>query len=254
VQFTDVEQKARAASARAKWVEAQTQFMRMQDMLARKLIAKADFDKAEALYKSADAALKEAEEIAANTAVYAPYGGVVVSRSVKVGETVAPGTPLMTGLSLEHLRVQVDIPQRHIGAIRTFKTARITLANGLMVKTHDLRISPSADPLSHAFKILVNLPQGDYTQEPGTLVKVHFVSGSEEQLLIDAQAVAQRGEVNGVYTLAEQSIDFRLVRLGTRTKEGKYPVLAGLQAGERIAQDPVAAAAAYKKAHSRLVQ
>jgi len=251
VRFTNVEQKARAASAQAKFAEAKAQFERMQDMWARKLIAKADFDKAESAFKSADAGLKEANEGASNTAIYAPYAGIVVSRMIKVGETVAPGTPLLTGLSLEQLRAQVDIPQQHIGPLRKFKQARVLLADGKILETSDLRIPPSADTQTHSFKVLVNLPNGDHALFPGTLVKIAFVSGETESLLVPATAVAQRGEVNGVYVIKANTIDLRLVRLGSLTTDNRYPILAGLNAGDKIALDPIAAASAYKQAHSQ---
>lgn len=247
VRFTDVEQKARAAAAEAKYGEAQAQYRRMQDMLAQKLIAQADFDKAEAAYQSAAANRKEADEGAANTAIYAPYAGIVVSRLIKVGEAVAPGTPLMTGLSLERLRVQVDIPQQHIGPVRAFKQVRVLLTDGRVLSTRDLRIPPSADMHTHSFKVLVNLPTGDYGLLPGTWVKMAFVSGEAESLLVPARAVAKRGEVNGVYVLGDNHIDMRLVRLGSLTPDNEYPVLAGLVAGESIALDPIAAALAYKR-------
>ena len=254
VRFTDVEQKARASGAQAKFAEAKAQFARMQDMLAKKLIAKADFDKAESAFKSAEAGLKEANEGASNTAIYAPYAGIVVSRMIKVGETVAPGTPLMTGLSLEQLRAQVDIPQEHIGQVRKFKKARVLLSDGKVLETSDMRIPPSADPQTHSFKVLVNLPNGDHSLFPGTylfpgtLVKIAFVSGETERLLVPASAIAQRGEVTGLYVLANNRLELRMVNLGSRTADNRYPILAGLQAGEQLVADPIAAANAYKKA------
>jgi RND family efflux transporter MFP subunit len=220
----------------------------MQDLLTKKLIAKADFDKAEAAYKSAEAALKESEQALGYTAIYAPYAGIVVNRAVKVGEAVAPGTPLLTGLSLEQLRVQVDIPQAHIGPVRKFKKARIQLVNGTWIESTDLRIPPSADSQSHSFKVLINLPEGQHDLFPGTLVKVAFMSGETEQLLLPASSVAQRGEMSAVYVKTANAIAMRQVRLGSRTSDNRFPVLAGLRAGEQILVDPVTAANVYKTA------
>lgn len=256
VRFTDVEQKARAASAQAKFAESKAQFARMQDMWAKKLIAKADYDKAESAYKSAEAGLRESEQNLNYTAIYAPYAGIVVSRMIKVGETVAPGTPLMTGLSLEQLRAQVEIPQQHIGPVRKFKQARILLADGKLLETSDMRIPPSADMETHSFKVLVNLPSGELITQaegrlfPGTLTKIAFVTGESESLLVPARAVAQRGEVSAVYVVSDAGIELRQLRLGSLTSDNRYPVLAGLHSGDKIALDPIAAAYAYKQAHS----
>lgn len=250
IRVTDTEQKARAASAKAQFTEAQAQFTRMQEMLAKKLIAKADSDKSETTFKSAEANLREAEQNLAYTAIYAPYAGIVVSRAVNVGETVAPGKALMTGLSLEQLRAQVDIPQQHIGPVRKYKKALIYLADGKLLETSDLRIPPSADPQTHSFKVLVNLPEGDHQLFPGTFVKIGFVTGEQEQLLIPASAISKRGEVSGVYVITENALEFRQLNLGSLTSNRYYPVLAGVNAGEKIAADPIAAANAYKNLHA----
>jgi RND family efflux transporter MFP subunit len=249
IRFTDTEQKARAAGAKAQFTEAQAQFTRMQEMLAKKLIAKSDFDKSEAAFKSAEANLREAEQNLAYTTIYAPYAGIVVSRAVNVGETVAPGKALMTGLSLEQLRAQVDIPQQHIGPVRKYKKALIYLADGKLLETSDLRIPPSADPQTHSFKVLVNLPEGDHQLFPGTFVKIGFVIGEQEHLLIPASAISKRGEVSGVYVLKENALEFRQLNLGSLTSNQHYQILAGASAGERIADDPIAAANAYKSLH-----
>lgn len=249
IRFTDTEQQARAASAKAQFTEAQAQFTRIQEMLAKKLIAKADFDKSEAAFKSAEANLREAEQNLAYTTIYAPYAGIVVSRAVNVGETVAPGKALMTGLSLEQLRAQVDIPQQHIGPVRKYKKARIYLVDGNILESSDLRIPPSADPQTHSFKVLVNLPEGDHQLFPGTFVKIGFVTGEQEQLLIPASAISKRGEVSGVYVIKENALEFRQLNLGSLTSNQTYPILAGANAGETIAADPIAAANAYKNLH-----
>jgi len=248
VRFTDTEQQARVASAQAKFNESKAQYERMKDMLAKQLIAKADFDKVESAFKISAAALSEAKEGLAHTRIYAPYAGIVVNRMIKIGETVAPGTPLMTGLSLESLRAQVDIPQEHIGPVRQFKQARIVLADGALLETRDIRIPPSADLQSHSFKVLVNLPNGDHNLFPGTLIKIAFVTGETERLLVPASSVAKRGEVTAVYVLADNQLELRMVNLGSKTADNRYPILAGLSAGEQIVVDPIAAANAYKAA------
>ena len=250
IRFTDTEQQARAASAKAQFTEAQAQYTRMQEMLAKKLIAKADFDKSEAAFKSAEANLREAEQNLAYTVINAPYAGIVVSRAVNVGETVVPGKALMTGLSLEQLRAQVDIPQQHIGPVRKYKKARIYLLDGNILESSDLRIPPSADPQTHSFRVLVNLPEGDHQLFPGTFVKIGFVTGEQEQLLIPASVISKRGEVSGVYVIKENGLEFRQLNLGSLTSNKNYPILAGASAGETIAADPIAAANAYKNLHS----
>lgn len=261
VRFTTTEQRARTGAAeaalseaKARLAEARLAFDRARDLHERRLVARADFDRASTEFDSAraraeaaEAALAEAREGLAYTVIRAPYAGIVVTRHVQLGETVAPGTPLMTGLSLEHLRAVVDVPQQHIGPLRREHKARAVLPDGGSVPVAELRIPPSADPASHSFRVLATLPPGEHGVFPGTLIKIAFVSGSERRLLIPARALAQRGEVTGAYVLDDRGIAFRYLRTGTPTADGRVPVLAGLAGGERVALDAVAAAAAYRR-------
>jgi RND family efflux transporter MFP subunit len=262
VRFTATEQRARlqaldasAAEARARLSEAQLAYDRARDVYAKKLIAKAQFDKAQADLDAARARaeatraqLAEAREGLGYTTIVAPYGGIVVARHVQLGETVAPGKPIMTGLSLEHLRVVVEIPQQQIGPLRRHRKARVILPDGRSVDAATLRIPPGADPATHSFRVLVELPPDDHGVYPGTLVKVAFVSGEEERLLLPAGAVVRRGELTAAYVVeAGGRISLRYLRLGSPAADGRVPVLAGLSSGDKVATDPIAAGIAYKK-------
>lgn len=267
--FTDAEQRARldsveaaVAVARAQFEDAQTQYDRIVEIYEKGLVARAEYDHAKTQLKTAranldaaESSLREARESVEHTVVKAPYSGIVLSREVDVGEMVAPGTQLLSGLSLEQLRAVVEIPQQHIGPLRLHKKARVLLPDGSYVEGNDIRIPPGADASTHTFRVLVNLSVEDQEIFPGTLVKVAFVSGTEERLLVPASAVARRGEVTAVYVVGpENSIEFRYVRLGSMTPDSQFPVLSGLSAGERIAFDPVAAAKAYRNRYERKEQ
>ena len=262
VRFTMTEQRARSggaeaalAEARARLAEAQLAFDRTKDIYEKRLVAKAQLDKAaadldaaRARAAAAQAGLTEARESLGYTVIRAPYAGIVVARHVQLGETVTPGRQLMTGLSLEHLRVVVEIPQQHIGPLRKHRKARAILPDGKSVAAAELRIPPSADPSTHTFRVLVTLPPGEHGVFPGTLVKVAFVSGEEERVLIPPESLVRRGEVTGVYVVdAKGRIGLRYLRVGTTAADGRVPVLAGLAAGERVATDPIAAGIAYKQ-------
>ncbi len=261
VRITDTEQRARVASAesalaeaRARLTEARLAFERTRDVYERQLIAKAqldaaaaDLEAAQARVEAADAALAEARQNLEYTTIRAPYAGTVVERHVQMGEAVSPGELLMTGLSLEHLRVVVEIPQQHIGPLRMHSEARVLL-NGDSLPAASLRIPPKADSVSHTFRVLVTLPEGDYGVFPGTLVKVAFVSGEHRRLLIPESAVVRRGELTAAYVVAEDGgVSLRYLRTATPTADGQVPVLSGLAAGERVALDPLAAGTAYSQ-------
>lgn len=248
VRFRDKEQQAalKAASARAE--EAGAAYKRMQELLEKKLVSQAEYDRARATLKAATAAREQAQEQLEHTVVRAPYSGIVVKRHVEPGESANPGTPLMTGLSLESLRAVANVPQSHIDTVRSQLRARVLLPGepSRSVPGSKLTISPYADQATHSFKVRVDLPTGNHGVYPGMFVKVAFATGETERLLVPAAAVVHRSEVTGVYVLKDGEISFRQIRTGRMNGEGELEVLAGLEAGEEVALEPIRAGVMLK--------
>jgi hypothetical protein len=158
------------------------------------------------------------------------------------------GTKLGTGLSLEKLRIKVEVPAYYALRVREDGRARVATGDGKWIESDKLTFFPYADPGSHTFSVRVDLPEGQYGLYPGMLVKVLFDVGDKPYLAIPSRAIVRRSEVTGVYVLAEdQSLQFRQLRVGREVGGELTVVLAGLEAGERIALDPIAAVIRLKQ-------
>ena len=254
VRFTNVEQQSALRQAKAALEEA----------LAREKQAAAEFRRAEGLFESGSSSKREYDQALATrdaaiarvaasrsaveaaeqqfeyTLVRAPYAGIVTERHVEVGEAVAVGQPLMSGLSLESLRVVVNLPQQVAAKVREHMKAYILTDEG-RVQADNVTIFPFADSASNTFTVRVELPQGQFALYPGMFVKVAFVIGDAERLLVPTDALLRRSEVTGVYVVdADGEVRLRQVRAGN-TFDDRTEILAGLGAGERVALDPVRA-------------
>lgn len=261
VRFRDTEQRARferaqAAlnEARARQAEAEADFARIEEIWTQKLVSKAEYDRAganrdaaRARLSAAEAAAREAGEQLEQTVVRAPYSGIVVERLVQLGELASPGTPLMTGVSLEQLRVVTDLPQTLINDVREHRAANVYLPDGTAIHSDTLRIFPYAEAATHTFRVRVNLPEGQHGVYPGMLLKVGFEGEYSRSLTVPVEAIARRGELSAAYVVKpDGKLAFRQVRTGN-TRNGRVEILAGLSEGERIVTDPVAAAAVIKE-------
>lgn len=253
IRFRDTEQRAALKSAQARFNEAEATFNRTKDIYQKKLVARSVYDQAQANYKAARAALEQAQEELDNTVVRAPYSGIVVKRQIEVGELATPGRPLMTGISLEQLRVVADVPQMYINTLREHAKARVILSDGgasTSVEGTKLTISPYADSASHTFKVRVELPSGQHGVYPGMFAKVAFDIGEEQRLLVPTAAVVHRSEVTAVYVVQDDgSVVMRYIRVGRTLPDGSIEVLAGLSAGEKVALDPIRAGIYLKNPH-----
>jgi len=239
--------EAALREATAREAEAQTRYQRMADMYDRKVVPKATLDEvvanreaAVARLAAARAALQSAKEGVAYTEVRAPYAGVVTKRLVQVGETVSPGTPLMSGISLQYLRVTVDIPQSIVEQVRRIKKGAVYV-EGRRIEATKVTVFPEAAAPSSTFRARLELPENATDLYPGMFVKVGFVTGEVDRMLVPARSLVERSEVTAVYVVdAGGRTTMRQVRVGDRF-DNRVEILSGLGAGERVALDPLAA-------------
>ena len=257
VRFTDVEQKSaksraqsQIASAQAAYNEAQSSYQRIAEVYERKLVARAQLDQerarrdaAKAALDSARAQLSEVGQQMDYTVVRAPYSGIVTERHVQVGESVRPGQPLISGVSLQNLRVSVEVPQSAIGPIRKLQAADVLISGdgSQRVAASKVTVFPYADPATHTFTVRLELPGDNTALFPGMTVKVAFATGEAKRLMIPITALVQRGELLGIYVVDGAEVRLRQIRSGHRFGES-VEILAGLNAGEHYSTDPAAAA------------
>jgi len=253
MRFTDTEQRAvltrsqaSLEEGQARYEQADQEFARVSSMFENGTVSQARFDQAKA---NRDAALarrnaarsgvETAKEQLEYTVVRAPYAGIVAKRHVELGEMVSPGQPLITGLSLQSLRVNVDVPQSMFHSIRTIGKAFVYVDDE-RIAAAQLTFFPVADAAANTFRVRVDLPDGSATLYPGMFVKVGFVVGETKRLLIPVEAVVRRSELSAVYVARDDQVSLRQVRLGRRYNDS-IEVLAGLSEGESVATDPVSA-------------
>jgi len=242
------EAEANLEAAAAQHREAALEHGRIRGVFKRQAVSKAQMDRATAALEraqaneqAAEAALQKARKELEFTQVRAPYSGIVTKRLIEVGETVQPGTPLMSGLSLDDLRIRVEVPQALIGSIRAERRAQAKIGER-WIEVQGVTVFPVADPRSATFEVRLRLPKGVEGLFPGMYAKVGFVVGSVTGLVIPRSAVVRRSEVIAVYVVdPEGRVSLRHIRLGRATEADQLSVLTGLSAGERVASDPVAA-------------
>lgn len=264
LRFRDTRQRAQLEQAEAGLREAEVaakdaekEFVRIRDIYAKKLVAKAALDKASAALNAskarkerAQARVREASDQLERTVLLAPYSGIVTARHVEVGETPGVGQKIITGLSLDRLRVVTQVPQQFVSVLRgDCCPARILLPENdkRFVKINTLTVSPIASLDSHSFQVRADLEKGQHGLYPGMFVKLVLDTGQSRRLLVPGRAIVQRSEVTGVYVLNQQDeIHFRHIRTGRVHSDNRVEVHAGLEESEHVALDPLAAGISLK--------
>ena len=250
LEITNKEQGAQLAAAeadvlraQASYNEAKLTYDRYKKLFPKGAISQGQLDQAKTAAKTnqqviyaAQANLTKAKESLDYTIIRAPYSGVVTERHVEMGETVNPGQPLFSGMSLKNLRAVTEIPQRHLQALRDNPAFIITLNDGSKLFSENTTLFNYADAQSHAFKVRIDLPATEKLLLPGMWVKAEFISGKSNMIRIPSSAVLTNNELNAVYRDVNGKAVLTQVRVGN-TQDQEIEILAGLHAGDKISID-----------------
>ncbi|MDP3843724.1 MAG: efflux RND transporter periplasmic adaptor subunit [Oxalobacteraceae bacterium] len=242
--------RSQVAEAQAGLNNALRSFERSKKLFAQKFISQAGLDQAQADYNVAQARVAalqagagQASTARTFTVITAPYAGVIAATPVEVGDMATPGSPLLTLFDPSAMRVTATLSQSSLSAIQMQQAARVEFpALKQTVTANKITLIPLADSRSHTARLRLDLGQVDGLL-PGQFARAYFVTGTARKLVVPEQAVLRRSEVTAAYVLgsAQDQPQLRQIRVGEASGNGFVEVLAGLRAGERVAQDPVKA-------------
>ena len=167
-----------------------------------------------------------------------PANGIVIEKTAVEGERVKEGERLFRLADLSTLWVEAqiyesDLPYVHEGqaaVVRETYGSERTFAGTVQ------RLLPQVDELTRTATARIVLPNPDGYLRPGMFVEVRFAAQlADDAVLVPEMAVLRSGEHDTVFlALPGGSFEPREVKLGVRSQNGFYEVLAGLHAGERV--------------------
>jgi len=257
--------QAQVAQAQAMLAAAKGDYERTQQLYQKDYISKAALDHAQAQFKAVQAQARALSAQAAGTSVQstyytvrAPYAGWVSQVNVSLGDMASPGAPLLSMFDPAAMRLTVQVPESVVSRLDVGKPATIDLpghGGGARQQTGvRTTVLPSLDVGTHSATVRVDLSTQTFQLVPGQFARVSLplkasADGipSRPSLMVPSDAVVDRGELTAVYVVTDKGeARLRQVRLG-RVTGAQTEVLSGLQPGEKVALDPVAAAQAASR-------
>lgn len=248
--------QAQVAAARAQLSAARQEYERKKKLYDRQYISQAALERAESDYKTAEAQTKaELAQTGIATVqsglhtVTAPYAGVVADVMAEQGDMAMPGKPLLTLYDPAEMRAVVSVPQSQVADIKSGSSTTVMIPAAAEAERSlhatKLTVLPTADVVSNSMQVRLQLPVNLSSVSPGMFVRAMLPSASanlSNQIYVPAQAVIRRSELTAVYVVnVKGEPQLRQVRVGRRQGD-KVQIASGLQAGEKIALDPIAAA------------
>ncbi|WP_166670813.1 efflux RND transporter periplasmic adaptor subunit [Olivibacter sp. XZL3] len=229
---------------------AKENYDRTNQVFQKGSIAEIKLLEAKSQYEQAQAAVSAAQENLSYTKLYAPVSGYVGNKLAEIGNTVAPGHPVIQLLDISFLKVEVSIPETEINRIKKGSLALIRVPS---LQLNDLEgvvdeVSVIAGQGVPTYKASVLLKSAGTGLKPGMVAEVSLKSALADTLERETDSTKFAPLVVPIQTVQidEQGQQFvfvssadgkraerRLITTGKLYDNG-IAVLSGLDAKDRL--------------------
>ena len=198
---------AQAARDKA-WVgvlDAKRQLERLQGLQKKSLVSESDVDAAKFAHQTALVEHKVKQAAAAQalaardrekvnlayTSIYAPINGVVISRDVDVGQTVAASLQAPTlftiAQDLARMQIETEVDEAFIGNIRTDQLVRFTVFayqnRKFSGRVAQVRLNPKVEAGVVKYNCIIHVDNDDLALKPGMTATVAIEIARRENIL-----------------------------------------------------------------------
>jgi len=197
--------EANLEKAEATMVDAKRTMDRNKELFSKNLIARSDFDTAETNYETAKAsvsaaksqvvqnkaALSSAETNLRYTKIISPVDGIVVSRNVDVGQTVAASfqTPTLFSIAQDLTKMQIDtsVAEADIGKVKVGQDVEFTVDAYSDVtfkgKVWQVRNAPITVQNVVTYDVVIQVANPDFKLKPGMTANVSVIISIQKNVL-----------------------------------------------------------------------
>jgi membrane fusion protein, multidrug efflux system len=259
IDTVDLEQASTVKEAKARLEEARKNRDRIVELTQQGILSKSDQETADAAYevaanryrdaveeinnRRAQLAQRRAEvEIArkqlADTAIRAPFDGAVQERRASPGEYLIAGTPVVTIVRTDPLRLRVEAPEREAPAVHTGQTVRVRVEGDAAAHTGRIsRVSPAIDRQSRMLMVEADIPN-DGSLRPGSFVSADIVTRDDgKSLSVPSNAIVTFAGIEKVFVVENGKALEKQIATGRRGTNW-VEIVSGLKAGDTVVLDP----------------
>lgn len=240
VELDDTVDQAALAALRAEQRLAQIEFDRARELLPKKAVSRADYDKAQAGLQAAAARVTQQEAVIARKSLRAPFDGILGIRKIDLGQYLNPGEPIVELQSIDPVHVDFQLAERHLSGVgvgmevevitdawpgETFRGTVTAIGNGIVAGTRTVQVRAT-------------IANQDGRLRPGMFAEVRALQPETRQVLtIPRTAVSFNTYGDFVYVLVEADGKLTAKRRQIETgqsRDGRIVVTKGLEVGERV--------------------
>jgi RND family efflux transporter MFP subunit len=255
----DLEKTGLVRQARAALDEARRQRERFATFVQRGISARAELESADAQVQIADGRYQDAlEEVRNRQAVLAqrrsevalarqqlddttlrsPIDGVVRERHAFAGEYRAAGTPIVTVVRQNPLRLQLSVPERAATGVRLGQAVRVTIeGDSTEYRGRVARLSPAISEDTRTLPIEAEVPNEEGRLRPGMFARAEIVTDEAPTIVVPHGALVVFAGVEKLLLAKDGKVHEQRVRSGRRIGDN-VEIVDGVQPGDLVITEP----------------
>jgi RND family efflux transporter MFP subunit len=233
---------AQIEAAKAQAALAQSDYDRAIALQGRGFISKAEIDAKKAARDAAFAQVKVAQaQLGATRAqidqlnVVAPASGLILARSVEVGQIVSPASGALFRLAEDGLmEMRAQLAQQDLAYVHVGMRTDVTPVGSDRAYTGTVwQVAPVIDPQSRLGEVRIAIPYAPAIK-PGGYAQAKITAGETSAPLLPQSAVLSDEQGNYVYIVnGRNEVERRDVKIGTVDENG-VTIAAGLSGNESV--------------------
>lgn len=255
----DPEKTGTVRQARALMDEALQGRKRAATLVEQGVIARVEFEGADAAYKVAVSRYQDgveeirnrqallsqrrtelalARQALADTSVYASFDGVVQEKQASVGEYLNGGAPVVTIVRINPLRFRAEVAERDAGLVRQGQTIRVTVeGDAAAYLGRIVRLSPTINQLNRILVVEAEIANTGGLR-PGGFARAEIVTDSADMAVtVPTNAIVVFAGIEKVIVVNNGKAQEKPVTTGRRNPEWTE-VMSGVGVGEAVVVEP----------------
>ena len=241
-------------------------YNRNKTLYEKNFIAKSDVDLAESVYNSDKAQINSADAQIAQTAaalrsnltnlkytkIISPVNGIVVTRNIDVGQTVAASfqTPTLFLVAQDLTKMQIDtsVAEADIGRIKLNEEVGYTLDGYpdmiFKGKVKQIRITPTTVQNVVTYDVVISVDNKDLKLKPGMTANVSIVTAKKKNILTVPNAClrftplkdedAPKYKEQGIWILKNEKPERISIKAGISDGDNTEIISNKIKAGEKV--------------------
>ncbi len=239
------QEQSQLAAVEAQRDLARLNLKRLSDLRQQGIVSEADYDRASAELKQAEARVGEIRATLERKQIRAPFDGLLGIRQVSLGQYLDAGDPVVPLQSLDPIYVSFSVPQQEVAKLRVGGAVRVAPEGGAAAELTGriTAVDSIVDQATRNLQVQATFANGQGRLRPGMFVQAHIVLGrSTDVVALPASAVSYAPYGDSVFVVTElkspagqpsRGVEQRFVKLGG-SRGDQVAVLSGVAPGDEV--------------------